>query len=172
MTLLLTLNPVFSQTQGIFFWLAGGISGRGWTEFWPAFVCVFFGTAVILFLSKPIRLLTLGAEFAQSLGLNVILMQWSLLASAVLLCAGAVSVSGLVGFVGLIAPHITRKLVTQDERLQIVFAGLIGACLILLSDLVARTISSGQELPLGTLLCLFGGPFFLWLLYQQKERDY
>ena len=171
MTLLLTTNPVFSQTQGIFFWLAGGISGRGWPEFWPALVCTIFGTTAVLVLSKPLRLLSLGANAAQSLGLNVSAMQWSLLAASVLLCAGAVSVSGLVGFVGLIGPHITRKLFGQNERLQIICASIVGASLVLVSDLTARTLIAGQELPLGTLLALCGGPFFLWLLYQQKEHE-
>ncbi|MFX7701402.1 iron chelate uptake ABC transporter family permease subunit, partial [Acinetobacter baumannii] len=87
-----------------------GISGRGWQEVWPALVCTIFGTGAALVLSKPLRLLSLGPSVAQSLGLNVSVMQWSLLAAAVLLCAGAVSVSGLVGFVGLVGPHITRKI--------------------------------------------------------------
>jgi iron complex transport system permease protein len=171
MTLMLTMNPVFSQTQGIFFWLAGGISGRGWAEFWPAFFCTMAGITAVLVLSKPLRLLSLGPNAAQSLGLNVPAMQWSLLISAVLLCAAAVSVSGLVGFVGLIGPHITRKLFGNNERLQIICATIIGACLVLLSDLVARTLYHGQELPLGTLLAICGGPFFLWLVYQHKEQE-
>lgn len=171
MTLILTMNPVFSQTQGIFFWLAGGISGRSWSEFWPAFCCTIIGITAVLILSKPLRLLSLGPNAAQSLGLNVPVMQWSLLVSAVLLCAAAVSVSGLVGFVGLIGPHISRKLFGNDERLQIVCATVVGACLVLLSDLVARTLYQGQELPLGTLLALCGGPFFLWLVYQHKEQE-
>ena len=171
MTLLLTMNPVFSQTQGIFFWLAGGISGRGWTELWPAVCCTAIGITAIMFLSKPLRLLSLGPNAAKSLGLNVTLMQWALLTAAVLLCAAAVSVSGLVGFVGLIGPHITRKLFGQNERVQIICAALIGGCLVMASDLLARTIYQGQELPLGTLLALCGGPFFLWLLYQQKEQE-
>jgi iron complex transport system permease protein len=169
MTLLLTMNPVFSQTQGIIFWLAGGIAGRGWSEFWPASIATIIGIVGSIVLSKPLRLLSLGSSSAQSLGLNVPVMQWALLATSVLLCAGAVSVSGLVGFVGLIGPHITRNLIAANERWQILTAALVGASLVLASDLAARLLISGQELPLGTLLSLLGGPFFLWLLYQHKD---
>lgn len=169
MTLLLTMNPVFSQTQGIIFWLAGGVAGRGWSEFWAAGITTIIGIIAALVLSKPLRLLSLGPSSAQSLGLNVPVMQWLLLCTAVLLCAGAVSVSGLVGFVGLIGPHITRTMMAENERLQLIAAALIGASLVLASDLAARLLVSGQELPLGTLLSLLGGPFFLWLLYQNKD---
>ncbi len=169
MTLFHAINPVFSQTQALLFWLAGGIAGRTWTEFMPAMICTVCGTTSIFVLSKPLRLLSLGPDAALSLGLNVPLIQWALLAAAVLLCAGAVSVSGLVGFVGLIGPHIARRLFGSDERLQIVSSAVVGASLVMVSDFGARSILSGQELPLGTLLSLCGGPFFLWLL--QRQRD-
>jgi iron complex transport system permease protein len=79
-----------------------------------------------------------------------------------------VSLSGIVGFAGLIAPYIARQLFGRDERAHIVSSALIGACLVLTSDLAARTLSGGQEPPLGTLLSLIGGPFFLYLLVKQE----
>jgi iron complex transport system permease protein len=102
--------------------------------------------------------------------LNVARAQWSLLFAAVLLCGASVSVSGLVGFVGLVAPHIARNVFGRDERLHLITAALVGAILVLLSDLVARTAGGGHELPLGTLLALLGGPFFLWLVVRQRSE--
>jgi iron complex transport system permease protein len=171
-TLLLTTSPNLAQSQGIFFWLAGGIAGKTWAELTPVFIGTVFGAVVALIMSKQMRLLSLGQESAQALGVNVAKTQWCLLGAAVLLCASAVSISGLVGFVGLIGPHITRKLFGRDERLHIICAGFVGAVMVMVSDLAARTLAQGQELPLGTLLSVAGGPFFLWLVYSHKDMGY
>jgi len=157
-----------AQSQGIFFWLAGGISGRTWSELAIAGIYIFVGLMVALVMSKSMRLLSLGAQSAQSLGVNVAVVQWVLLAAAVLTCGASVAISGLVGFVGLIAPQIGRSLFGRDERVQIICTAIVGGILVLLSDLAARTLGQGQELPLGTLLALVGGPFFLWLVSRQK----
>jgi iron complex transport system permease protein len=169
-TLILVASGNPTQAQGIFFWLAGGIAGRGWNELICAASYIFIGLTAAFFLSKPLRVMSLGAQPAQTLGLNVHVMQWSVLALAVLACGAAVSVSGLVGFVGLIAPYIARQLYSRDERLQLVACVLIGSSLVLLSDLVARMFGQGQELPLGTLLAIVGAPFFLWLVVKQKSE--
>jgi iron complex transport system permease protein len=171
-SLLLTTSPNLAQAQGIFFWLGGGIAGKTWTDLTPVLPCTVFGITAALVLSKQMRLLSLGPESAQALGVNVATTQWCLLAAAVLLCASAVSISGLVGFVGLIAPHITRKLFGRDERLHIICAAIVGAIMVMVSDLAARTLAQGQELPLGTLLAVAGGPFFLWLVYSHKDMSY
>ena len=171
-TLLLTTSPRFAQSLGIFFWLAGGIAGKTWLELTPVFISTVFGAIVVVVMSKQLRLLSLGQASAQALGVNVATTQWCLLAAAVLLCSAAVSISGLVGFVGLIGPHITRKLFGRDERVHIICAGLVGAVMVMVSDLAARTLAQGQELPLGTLLAVAGGPFFLWLVYSHKDMSY
>ncbi|HEY9715223.1 MAG TPA: iron ABC transporter permease [Chroococcales cyanobacterium] len=158
------------QGQGLFFWLAGGIAGRTWSEVAPAALYTGVGTVGALLMGKQMRLLSLGPSSAQALGLNVARTQWTLLAWAVLMCGAAVSVSGLVGFVGLIAPHLARRLFGRDERLHVICAALIGMLLVLLSDLAARTLGGGQELPLGTLLSLIGGPFFLWLVARHRPE--
>lgn len=162
-------NPV--QSQGIFFWLAGGIGGRTWDEVIPAATYTVVGCLVALILSKQIRLLSLGTQQARSLGVNVELVQMLLLAVAVLMCGAAVSVSGLVGFVGLMAPHLSRRLYGRDERVHLICAALLGIALVEMSDLAARSMVPGQELPLGTLLSLIGGPFFLWLVSRQKGEE-
>lgn len=169
---LITLALVYSgdpsKSQGVFFWLAGGIAGKNWMELETAAVYIAIGTLITFICSKPLRLLGLGTNAAASLGLNVSRAQWSLLFAAVLMCGASVSVSGLVGFVGLVSPHLARTLFGRDERVHLIAAAMIGSTLVLISDLVARTAGGGTELPLGTLLALVGGPFFLWLVVRQK----
>jgi iron complex transport system permease protein len=123
-----------------------------------------------MLLSKPLRLLALGSSSAASLGLNVPVAQWCVLIAAVVLCGSAVSLSGLVGFVGLMAPYIARNVFGADERLHLFASACIGALLVLLSDLAARTLMPGTELPLGTLLSLVGAPFFVWLIVRHREE--
>ncbi|MBI4533978.1 MAG: iron ABC transporter permease [Candidatus Melainabacteria bacterium] len=166
-TLFLLNSGDLGRSQGLFFWLAGGLSGTTWNELCPACLYSGAGLATVLFMSKPLRLLSLGPQQAASLGLNVARTQWLLLACSVLMCGASVSLGGLVGFVGLLAPHLARRIFGRDERIHIACCVLVGAVLVLLSDLAARSFSQGQELPLGTLLCLIGGPFFLYLVSKQ-----
>jgi iron complex transport system permease protein len=151
--------------------MSGTISGRNWTEFRVAFIYIATATIFALILSKQLRLLSLGSQKAASLGQNVKRAEICILSTAVISCSAAVSLSGLVGFVGLIAPHIARNFFSNDERLQIIASIICGAVLVSLSDLSARTIMPNQELPLGTLLALIGGPFFLYLLTRAKHHD-
>lgn len=170
-TLIITNGGSPVQSQGIFFWLAGGIGGRTWSEVIPAAIYTAAGCLTALVLAKQMRLLSLGPEHARALGVNVEIIQLILLATAVLMCGAAVSISGLVGFVGLVAPHLSRRLYGRDERFHLVCAVLIGISLVAISDLAARSIVPGQELPLGTLLSLIGGPFFLFLVSRQKGEE-
>lgn len=169
-TLLMTAFPNSSRTQGLFYWLAGSVSGSTWGELQPAALYIAAGCAGALLLSKPLRVLSLGSHSATSLGMNVPRMQWLILVTAVVLCGSAVSLSGVVGFVGLVAPYIARGVLRNDERAHILGAALLGATLVLLSDLCARCLMPGQELPLGTLLSLVGAPFFLWLIMRHKDE--
>lgn len=171
-TLIITNGGDPVKAQGIFFWLAGGIAGRTWQELIPAASYTAVGLLLAFLYSKQLRLLALGPHHARSLGVNVEQVQLILLSTAVLICGAAVSVSGLVGFVGLVAPHISRLIYGRDQRLHILSTALLGALLVLLSDLLARSIAQGQELPLGTLLSLIGGPFFLWLVSKHRGEEF
>lgn len=166
-TLLLSMSRS-DKTFGIMYWLAGTVTGRNWTELVPASVYLCLGFAVAVLMSKPLRLLSLGSAPAASLGVQVQRSQLIILSAAVLLCGTAVSISGLVGFVGMLAPYCARVLFGRDERLHLICSALIGAALVMLSDLVARS-APGQELPLGTLLSLLGGPFFLYQIMKQED---
>ncbi len=170
-TLIITQSGGAPQAQGIIFWLAGGIAGRGWSDLTTLSIYTIGGIIATLLLSKQIRVLTLGDETAQALGVDVSRLQWILLACAVLMCGAAVAASGLVAFVGLIAPNLARMLFIRDERMEIIASALIGSVLVTISDLAARTLGQGQELPLGTLLSLVGGPFFLYLISTTKGDE-
>lgn len=172
MTLIITNGSDPVRAQGIFFWLAGSISGRTWTEMLNVSVYTTIGLVATLVMSKQVRLLSLGKQHAEALGADVERSQWILLAIAVMMCGAAVSVSGIVAFVGLVAPHITRRLFERDERIQTLGCALVGMILVAVSDLAARTLVSGQELPLGTLMSLIGGPFFLYLVSRHRGQDW
>ncbi|MBU6450345.1 MAG: iron ABC transporter permease [Cyanobacteria bacterium REEB67] len=168
----LAMNVFGTQVmaQGLNLWMLGGLSGRTWSEVTPSFLYVSFGLALALLAAKPLRLLSLGEEAAASLGLNVPLSQLFILMAAVLLSGCAVALSGLVGFVGLVAPHLTRRLFPRGERMQILGSALVGSIITLAADLLARTLMPIQELPLGALMAIAGGPFFIALLSRRLER--
>lgn len=168
-TMLICSGQGSIRSQGIYYWLAGSVSGKSWADISYASIYIGLGCVIALVTSKPLRLLSLGSSTASSLGVEVTKAQLLVLFSAVLLCSAAVSLSGIVGFAGLVAPYFARQLFGRDERSHLVSAAGIGAVLVLLSDLAARTISAGQEPPLGTLLSLIGGPFFIYLLLKREE---
>ena len=153
-----------SMSQGLNLWLMGGLSGRTWSELLPPLLYSIPALAVALFSGKQLRLLSLGEETAAALGLNVGRAQLIILAAAVMLTASATSIAGLVGFVGLIAPYLARQIFKGSESVQIVSVLAIGAVLTLFADLAARTLIAAQELPLGSLMAVLGGPFFIYLL--------
>lgn len=169
-TMLICIAGGSVRAQGIYYWIAGSVAGKGWAELAPAAAYALVGLMVALAMSKPLRLLSVGQISAASLGLNVGRTQSIVLGAAVLLCGAAVSLSGLVGFVGMIAPFLARRLFGRDERVLIICSALLGAILVMISDLAARTATGAQELPLGTLLSLIGGPFFLFLIFHHEGK--
>jgi iron complex transport system permease protein len=158
------------MAQGFNLWVLGGLSGRTWSEIEPAIIYISIGLGLAVLAAKPLRLLSLGEEAAASLGLNVPASQFFILVAAVLLSSCAVALSGLIGFVGLIGPHLTRRLFPRGEKIQILACALVGATITLAGDLLARTLTPSQELPLGALLAIAGGPFFIALLSRSMDR--
>jgi iron complex transport system permease protein len=157
------------ELRGVLFWLMGSLAGRGWVHVQALLPYTLGGLAVAVALSRDLNLLLLGEEAAAHLGLNVERSRRILLALTSVLAAASVAVSGVIGFVGLLVPHVMRRLVGPDHRLLLPASALGGGLLVVLADTVARSVTSG-EIPLGILTSLLGGPFFLWLLLRERGR--
>jgi iron complex transport system permease protein len=168
-TLVIMLSPRASTTLSILAWLGGSLAGRGWSDFSIAGIYAALGAALALALAPPLNALRFGEGRARALGVDVDRAQWGVVAAASLLTAAAVSVSGIVGFVGLIVPHLTRRLVGNDARLTLVASALLGGMLVVLADALARTIAPPLELPLGVLLSIFGVPIFIYLSFRRRN---
>lgn len=154
----------------IFGWLVGSLSGRGWSGLWSVAVLVVVGGAILWLHSRALDALTFGEESAASLGLGISRLRATIVFSASLLTAASVAGGGIIGFVGLIAPHMARFLVGARHALVIPTSGVLGALMLLLSDDVARTIVASSELPVGVVTALMGSPFFLYLLKTRRRE--
>ena len=146
----------------------GGLSNLTMAHLFLPAVIIAVGMILLFFLSNELDLLSLGGETAQSLGLSVRKMRILLMMIAAALASAAVSFAGLLGFIGLLAPQITRRLIGDDNRYLLPASALGGAVLLLYSDVLARVLFAPYELPVGIVLSFLGGPFFLWLLLHQR----
>lgn len=146
-------------------WLIGSLNGRSWPELQVVGPYIFLGLGMSLGLSRSLNLLSLGEEVAVGLGLGLARTRLLIGGIATLLAAASVSVSGLIGFVGLVVPHIIRQCVGHDYRWVLPLSAVSGAILLSGADLVSR--QGSIELPVGVITALIGAPFFGWLLYQR-----
>ena len=136
----------------------------------PAGILILLVMVVVFLLEKELEILSLGESIAASVGLNTTFYQFLFLILAAALAGASVSIAGLLGFVGLIAPHISRRIVGEECRYLLPFCALFGAFLVMICDLLARTLWVPYEIPTGILLSFVGAPFFLHLLFRQKRR--
>ncbi|WP_172800043.1 FecCD family ABC transporter permease [Paenibacillus polymyxa] len=152
------------RVQAVLPWLSGGLNGRSWhhLEFMAPYAII--GLIASLFAIKPANLLLLGDDSAQLLGQRVELQRMLIILLSALLAGTAVSVAGLIGFVGLVVPHVIRLLIGQDYRFLLPLSIVGGGTLVVLADTVARSWFDPIELPVGILLAVIGAPFFLILL--------
>jgi iron complex transport system permease protein len=170
-TLLITLNPQVAQhIVSLYLWLSGGVFVDGWGQVGLVALLVALGVAAAFYLAPTLDAFALGEEMAGYLGVHVERRKLAIVGVAALLVAGAVSISGLVGFVGLVAPHACRLLLGPRHRLLLPASALAGAAFVVVTDLLARTLVAPTELPLGVLTALVGGPFFLFLLRQAGQQ--
>lgn len=167
----ISLAMTFSgqEVRSIYFWLLGGLGARGWRSLAAAAPFVVAGLGAALASVGDLNLSALGEERAAQLGLEVERFKRLMLATGALLTAAAVSVAGVIGFVGLMTPHVLRLLVGADHRRLVPASALGGATLMVLADLVARTAVSPEEVPVGAVTALLGGPFFLFLLRRERR---
>lgn len=146
----------------------GGFSSVAYTRLLPAGVLIVAGLIILFTLCNELDVLSLGEDTAQGLGMPVKRMRTIFLGLAALLAGAAVSFSGLLGFVGLIVPHFARKLVTDESGKLLPFCALCGAGFVAFCDLLARTLFSPYQIPVGILMAFIGGPFFIFLLISKK----
>jgi len=153
----------------IVFWLMGGFSYVKWKDVWAILPLVCLGTAATYFYARDLNILTLGEETAQHLGVDIEKVKKLLLTIGSLITAAAVSISGLIGFIGLIIPHMTRIVIGPDHRILLPASTIVGATFLVVCDAVARVVVTPVELPVGVITALSGGPFFIYLLRKKKE---
>lgn len=160
---------VFSdRVQAVLPWLSGGLSGRSWHHLGFAAPYALIGLVLSLLAIKPANLLLLGDDSARLLGLRAEIYRFLIILLAALLAGTAVSVAGLVGFVGLVVPHAVRLLIGGDYRFLLPVSMLGGGALVVFTDTAARTWFDPVELPVGILLAGVGAPFFLYLLRRRR----
>lgn len=167
-SLLKSLNQDSIST--IVLWIMGSLSGKSWLHVMLLAPYVLVGLTVVLFYTRELDLFSLGDIQAQQLGVNVAHTRLCLLLAASLMTAAAVSVSGVIGFVGLVVPHLVRLVLGPLHRRLLPAAILIGGVLVLIADTLARSLlPRGEELPVGVVTAIMGGPFFCYLLLRRKK---
>jgi iron complex transport system permease protein len=166
----LVMSFAGDEIRSIYYWLLGGLSARGWTAIQIVAPLILLGVAGAMVLIRDLNLVSLGEERAAQLGVDVDRFKWQAVALGALLAGAAVSVSGVIGFVGLMTAHVLRLVVGADHRRLLPAVVLAGPTFLVLADLVARVALAPQELPLGVVTALLGGPFFLVLLRRERKR--
>lgn len=162
-------DPTRRDLDQVVYWMLGSVAGRTWAHVLLILPYAAIAGVVTGLFARELNVLSLGDDTAHYLGLNVEQVRLLLLALASLLTAAAVAVSGIIGFVGLIVPHLMRLAVGPDHRLLVPASGIAGGVLLALADVLARTMAAPTEVPVGIITSLLGAPFFLYLLHRRRE---
>ncbi|MCR5115729.1 MAG: iron ABC transporter permease [Bacteroidales bacterium] len=166
-TLLMVLNQ--KSLEQIIFWTMGSFTSSSWLEVGGLLAMLLICGFTLFFNAKSLNILQLGTDTAQTSGVNVQRTTLTVLIAASLLIASAVACCGVVGFVGLIIPHIVRLIFGNNNRTVFTFSLFFGAFFCLLADTIARTIAAPAELPVGSITALVGAPYFIFLLLSKKK---
>ncbi len=154
---------------GSFDFLVGGLSGRTWPHFHMLWPYALLGIIMTLLFPQKLNILMLGDEIATGLGVNVERTRMMFIIFAALLAGSAVSVVGLLGFVGLIVPHTARLIIGSDYRYLFPATAILGSAVVMLCDTIARLVLDPVEIPVGIIMALLGTPFFLYLLRERRS---
>jgi len=154
----------------IVFWLLGSLSTASWQDIRLMLPYFIIGNFIVIFFLKDLNLILLGEDHAQHLGVNVEKSKKYLIVGASLITASVVSVSGSIGFIGLIVPHIARMLVGPDHKKLFPTAAILGGIFLIISDDLARILLAPMEIPVGIITALTGGPYFIYLLRKTKKE--
>ncbi len=158
------------QVGIIIFWLMGSLSGISQQNILLLLPTILIGMTVCLFYSRDLNIMATGERAATTLGINTVRLRWVLLITCSLMTALCVSVSGIIGFVGLIVPHLLRHLLGPDNRQLIILSTLGGGLLLLVADTITRAVLPA-EVPIGVLTALIGGPFFAYIFKKRQQEN-
>nr|WP_282550640.1 iron chelate uptake ABC transporter family permease subunit [Halonatronomonas betaini] len=158
-----------NDMQQVVFWLMGSLAGTSWRDIRIVLPYYFIGLIPILLYIKDLNIILLGEDNAQTLGVEVEKVKKTLITSATLITAAVVSVSGSIGFIGLVMPHMARMLIGPDHRKLIPFAAILGGIFLMVSDMLARSLMPPLEIPVGIITAIAGGPYFIYLLRKNKS---
>jgi len=170
-SLALNLAPSPMATYEILFWLLGSVADRSWTHVYQALPLILAGWVVLATTGRGLDALALGEEVAHSLGVNLVRLRWSAVIGTAMAVGAAVSVTGAIGFIGLVVPHLMRPLVGHRSARLLPACALGGAILLLAADIGIRLLSLTVELKLGVATSLLGAPFFLIKVLRMRERE-
>jgi iron complex transport system permease protein len=154
------------------FWLMGNMAEEDAFVLWTSAGCVAAGLVALFFISAPLNVISFGQTDARSMGIHVERVQFIALAVSAFITAVAVSLSGLIGFAGLIVPHAVRLVLGPDHRQLLPLSSIMGAVFLVLADTIARRVVAPAQLPVGVITAMVGGPFFLILLMRYNRRVY
>lgn len=169
----LLITQSSTNTNTVLLWLNGSLWGRNWEQVMQLAPIIIIVVPIIWLLAKSLDIFGLGEESSKGLGLRIEWMRAILLLMTVILASGSVAVVGMVGFVGLVSPHIARRLVSGGHRYSVPVAALVGAIMMLLADVIGRVLAPPLEFPVGLVTSVIGAPYFLFLLwreYKSKNR--
>ncbi|MGE6983419.1 FecCD family ABC transporter permease [Kluyvera intermedia] len=161
-----------AQLRQLSLWGMGSLGQAEWSALLVAATLIIPSSLVVWWLAARLNLLQLGDEEAHYLGVNVRLLQRILLLCSAVLVAAAVAISGVIGFIGLVVPHLMRMWLGPDHRGLVPGSLLAGAILLLIADTLARTVAAPAEMPVGLLTSVLGAPWFLWLIFRQQRSTH
>ncbi|EOD00742.1 FecCD family ABC transporter permease [Caldisalinibacter kiritimatiensis] len=169
---IISLMMIFNHDElgNIISWTLGSFNGANWKQIIVILIPSIIGLIVLTSLSREMNAIVVGEEDAQNIGINVERTKKLILVVSSFLAACAVSVSGIIGFVGLIVPHLFRLIFGADHRILLPVTLVGGAIFLVTCDTIARTALEGAEIPVGIITSIFGGPFFLYLLKKSKSK--
>lgn len=160
------------QLYATLFWLMGNMTEEDWFVLWVGGGCILAGIVALFFLGPQLNIISVGRQDARSIGIPVERIELAAFAISAFITAAAVSLSGLIGFVGLIVPHAVRLVFGPDHRQLLPLSSLVGAMFLVLADTVARMVVAPAQLPVGVVTAMIGGPFFLFLLVRYSRKVY
>lgn len=169
-TLALNLSPNPFAAVEMVFWMLGSLNDRSLVHVWIASPLIIGGGALLLSLDRDLDALSLGDDVAANLGLDLDRLRLKIVAGTALAIGAATAVAGSIGFVGLVVPHLLRRLAGHEPGRLLRLSALGGACLVVTADIILRLLSPLGDLKLGVLTALIGAPFFLWLVVKTRQE--